>query len=374
MSDKLCPTCKKDCSNKRGSKVNACDLCQCWYHNACEKIEDKIHQALNSAEGVKMIFWYCSKCRTSTKPLIDKIQELTIHLNETKKDLTEEISRREALQETVSEEAIKRQGLDDTVNRWEARIEALEQKENKSGDELKTYAAAAVETFIKDNQGEQTLKTYAETVVETYIKEYPALGEQTQKIDLAVKESQETRKQLGENMVKQKEDIEELNRRRSREKNLILYNLVEDEKETTEQLMLADFEKLVNLYSGKVEIIEEDITAICRLGERKENKSRPLRITFRSEAKRREILRNNKNLILEREELPICSRCEGDTKHIHVYVSIDRTIQQRDKEKALRAELKRRKNAGEGDLVIRNEKIVPFRPMAQPSWATVYRG
>ena len=121
----------------------------------------------------------------------------------------------------------------------------------------------------------------------------------------------------------------------------------------------------------KVPINPEDITAITRLGVPKQNTIRPIRIIFKEESKKTEVLRNNRDLIIEDDTLKICE-CENKTKHIHVYVSPDRTELQRKNDKKLSQELKRRKQAGETGLVIRNEKIVPFREMAQPSWASLF--
>jgi len=135
--------------------------------------------------------------------------------------------------------------------------------------------------------------------------------------------------------------------------------------------MIKDFNKIKELYENKVQIKEDDITAITRLGAKKETGIRPIRIIFKEESKKTEVLRNNRGLIIYDDNLEICS-CEIKTKHIHAHVSTDRTEIQREKDKKLHLELKRRRNAGETGLVIRNEKIVPFREMARLSWASVW--
>ena len=57
----------------------------------------------------------------------------------------------------------------------------------------------------------------------------------------------------------------------------------------------------------------------------------------------------------------------------NIYVSTDRTKKQREEDKKLRDELKRRKLT-EPNLVIRNNRIVPFHQAAQGScsWASVF--
>ena len=304
-----------------------------WFHNKCSGMEDVIHKALNSTQGVKSIYWYCTNCATVRKPIMDKFTEIIMAQKATEQLLTDEIEKREDLERRVTE---------------------LEKQEKKSDEEIKTYAS---------------------TTIDNYMKEYPALGDQTKQIEQVRQDQEKNHQELTTSIEKQKEDLEETKRRSLREKNLVLYNVLEDDSETTADLMLADFQKIVDLYSDKVEIKEDDLTAISRLGANRPGQIRPLRITFVQEAKKREVLRNNKDLIMEKEDLKDCTLdCALETKHIHVYVAPDRTEMQRKTDKKLRLELKARKRAGESNIVIRNEKIVPFRAVAQSSWASVHRG
>ena len=68
-------------------------------------------------------------------------------------------------------------------------------------------------------------------------------------------------------------------------------------------------------------------------------------------------MRNNKNLILYGEDECQFDFCQDEENHKHIYVSTDKTQQQREEERALRNELKRRKET-ETDLIIRNGKII----------------
>ena len=54
------------------------------------------------------------------------------------------------------------------------------------------------------------------------------------------------------------------------------------------------------------------------------------------------------------------------TQYDNVYISPDRTRQERESFRKLRAELKQRKDGGEPNLVIRNGKIVTKRSVPQP--------
>ena len=94
------------------------------------------------------------------------------------------------------------------------------------------------------------------------------------------------------------------------------------------------------------------------MGDHKPNQIRPIRITLADTQKRSDILRNNKDLKLYKEE-STCNLefCEDEDPHTHIYVTTDKTRKQRDEDSKLRTELKRRR-VTENDLLIRNGRIV----------------
>ena len=85
-------------------------------------------------------------------------------------------------------------------------------------------------------------------------------------------------------------------------------------------------------------------------------------------------LRNNKDLTLYDESFPSCSAnfCQIEDNHLHIYVSPDKTKQQRDLEKKLRDEVKERKSKGETDISIRNYKIVKTT-RTQSRWVEILK-
>ena len=149
---------------------------------------------------------------------------------------------------------------------------------------------------------------------------------------------------------------------KKKENNLIIYGMPESATEDKKEEMMEDYRKIKKVYNEKVEIQEADLKHITRLGIKGNDKIRPIQITLSSQTKRKEILTNNMNLkLLE------------DNISTNIYVSPDRTKKQREADKELRKELKRRKDLGE-NLTIRNNKIVPFRQRAQdtPTWASLF--
>ena len=146
--------------------------------------------------------------------------------------------------------------------------------------------------------------------------------------------------------------------------NLIIYGMPESATENKKDEMLEDFRRIKKIYDGKVEIVQTDIKNMTRLGIKDKDKTRPIQITLAQQSKRKELLTKNMNL----KDLD-----EETNTSTNIYVSPDRTLNQRAAYRALRAELTERKKTNP-NLVIRNNKIVvPFRPAAQDdtTWASI---
>ena len=365
-----------DCKGKvqygvRGIEGLQCSLCRRWFHvkkEKCQKIKDNIYNALISDEGSKMLYWNCTHCAIVGKPLIDRLSDLIKAVTETETKLEEEKTQRKTLEKQVNnnevklkEEEIRRISLEDRMIDMETRMNTNEEKvlkitdRDKPDDQIKTYTEATVNKLWLEKE--------FPPLEDARIKK--AIEDQTEDIRQGLRRSTAATKE------KQEVEIAEMKRRKSREKNLVFYNVLEEECTSVGDLMKKDFNKIKQLYEDKVQIKEDDITAITRLGAKKEDSIRPIRIIFKEESKKTDVLRNNRGLIIEDDNLEIC-KCETKTKHIHVHVSTDRTEIQREIDRKLLLELKRRKKAGETGLVIRNEKIVPFREMTRPSWASVW--
>ena len=137
--------------------------------------------------------------------------------------------------------------------------------------------------------------------------------------------------------------------------------------------MMKDFTTLQQLYADRVELDKTDITSIIRLGKKKENQIRPIRVTFCEIQKRKEILVNNIGLRLEGENHKQCNCKFNPGKHTHVIVNIttDKTQQERDSENKLREEMKGRRSRGE-DVTIKRGKIVNSNYQGtQARWAAI---
>jgi hypothetical protein len=152
-------------------------------------------------------------------------------------------------------------------------------------------------------------------------------------------------KKLAEVMEEQKE-VEK------RKLNLIIWNMKESTKVEVAEKKEDDLLAAKSLLEKLVPLEDDDVVDPVRLGKVSVGKRpRMLRVTLKREEKKREILRKapelNRNVPEERKR---------------IYINPDHTQKQREQHKALREEKKRRTQAGEENLAIRNGKVVTIKP------------
>ena len=143
--------------------------------------------------------------------------------------------------------------------------------------------------------------------------------------------------------------------------NLIVFGMPESNTEDKKDELLEDFRRIQKIYEGRTVLEQADIKHMTRLGEKKDRHIRPIQLVL-TPNKRKDLLTKNLDLKL----------LENDTS-TNIYVTTDRTKKQREDDKLLREELKRRKVTNP-NLVIRNSKIVPFQDRAQATttWASLF--
>ena len=138
--------------------------------------------------------------------------------------------------------------------------------------------------------------------------------------------------------------VDEYLDRERRKSNLIIYGVPESTGSTDER-KLNDNTYIKNLVHSEFNLDTIEITKCVRLGKRAEGKIRPVQITLTDRYVRGRILRNAKSL-------------RNSTSYQNVYISPDQTPKEREASKLLRQELRRRKDTGESNLIIRRGKIV----------------
>ena len=147
------------------------------------------------------------------------------------------------------------------------------------------------------------------------------------------------------------EAMEEQREIDKRKNNLIIVNMKESTRVEIEERKYDDLTAARTLFERVVSLDQGDVVEPVRLGRMGGNLPRMLRVTVKSEEKKKEILRKAHEL----------NSSVTDSKK-KVYINSDYTQKQRETYKALRAEKHRRTEEGEQNLVIRNGKIVVGKP------------
>lgn len=302
-----CGVCKKKVGER--SKSILCEMCNRWYHAACERIENDLFTVLKK---YKDELWFCHECKPEIRSCIQKLKYLEKQNNETQ-------SRLKVLenkwQESMSE-------LDKHVDH---KIAKLEEKLVQNTKEL------PIESAEKDTQS--LMQRVEENAVE----------KTTQRI------------------IKELEDKEDFNRRK---KNVVLYNIPESKKENAYDRMNDDLNKCHDVFRTSLRLKDTDyeIENTIRLGQLQQNGTmRPTLVVLRDVKQKWRIMTNAKNMKYETHA--------GKKK---VGISLDLNKEQREKNKKLRDELLNRRRNGEEDITIKNGEIVKIetdhRSQAEAQW------
>lgn len=295
------------------------------------------------------------ECTSYSQDTIDYLKKNKVEINficngckETLPDL------RNMLEITKQQQKLQTQiGEHDTrITKNEVQIDELKQKLTNKEIQMEQMNARLVKLEVKIIDTEEV-----ETIAQRCFKstDFPPMVE-------VRRDQEKTQKRLEEVIKSQAAAKDGVKRRDDLNNNLVIYGIPESDEngENNTEQMKADFLTIKDLYVNRVPISSNDLLQVTRLGLPKDNQIRPIKITFASMQKKQEVLRNNKNLILygeEHDDECELQHCEEEENHKHIYVTTDKTKQQRAEEKQLREDLKVRKQT-EPDLIIRNGKII----------------
>ena len=322
---KRCRLCDEDTDLNKDKVV--CDVCNKWICLDCSDVTKEIFNFAVTCNA--KINFVCGECETE----LPKIRDL-LDIKQNQNQMAASIT---ALETKVQNNAT-------TITE--------QQRENK---DIKTRLSS-IEEIIKKKELNNSEFPPLSTIVAS-----------TRKLTADVTAQEQKTKRMGATLQKQTEQ----QLREGKKSSLIIYGVPETHEDATTQ-MKSDFSTLKHLYLNRVNISTDDISYIGRLGLKKENQTRPIKITCTTIEKRTKILINNQGLTIDDDEVAQCN-CSEPGKHMHVYVTTDKTKQERAEEANLRQQLKDRREAGEEDIIIRRGKIVRKSETVQPRWTDVAR-
>ena len=127
--------------------------------------------------------------------------------------------------------------------------------------------------------------------------------------------------------------------REQRKNNIIIHNIAESTEDTAPLRETSDRTTIKDLVRNGTKLDDVNIEKLVSIGKRNPNRPRLLLVTL--DCERTKILSN-------------AWRLKNNTKWENTFIDPDRTLQEREEHKALRNELKSRRDAGEDNLVIRS--------------------
>ena len=322
---KLCDVSHHD--EKLQHYIISCEVCSRWACLECAEISlDIFNLAQESKAKLQFVCPHCEDALPKVRELLkikQKQDELSADINIVKRDIT---------------------------NNTKA-ITDHKEDTNKMEERLRK-----VETALQINQ------------INNDFPILPTISATTLKLE---QQQLATTSQLNQATKKHAADKIEDERKIAKANNLIVYGLPENETDEVNQ-MTADYNLLKHLYRNKVTISPTDFSQIMRLGIKAANVTRPVKLTFTSQATRKEVLTTNQGLLIEDDEFEMCNCTNNPGKHKHVNITTDKTKQEREIEKNLRKELQQRRDSGE-DVIIKYGKIVNKTRQIPPHarWADV---
>ena len=369
----VCGKCEGKVEKKPKVKTDQsieCDCCVHFFHIGCVAVSDDKLKAISTHK----VHWYCPSCEFAAGKLKQHCAVLQAEQDRLKKELSDVQEKYEILKKKVDDTNTKldktEKNLTETLNQ---KFDELQTTINNIKNSCEEEKFNKLQTQISNlqvscKQPLENLQTEFDTLKDpTKCRESPLFSSlfksDTEEIDIRSIVSKELEEKKKSDLEAKKKLDEEMKLREKKKSNLIVFNVPEDHTISDQmELMKDDFSKVQEIYNERVYLAETDLLNITRIGKKNQDKIRPILLVFKNEDIRNKILRNNRDL-----------KYKHDNISSSIYVHIDRTQQQREIENKLREELRKRKNDGETNIVIRNERIVPFRAAAQKPWASMFQ-
>ncbi len=288
----------------RGDEAIICDICSQWYHIKCERVTKT--QYKQQAAKVKSNFhWFCDTCNIIQTGVIRQMTLLNAEQSQFKQRL-DDLEKRTADKKEVQKELEKKADKEE-LQKLEQRVTTLEEKTNKEDMEGIKDKVQALEGKINSTRGN------------TNDFENPQPG---------------TSFGSGNTM----DVIKEMKDQEDRKRNIIFWNIPEPKAKDMNEKIKHDKEEVKEITKiCNATIKKDDMVKVKRLGKKSEDKPRPLLIEVSSDDKKAALFKNLSKLQ------------DAPDKYRSVSVRNDLTKRQREQEKNLREEAKKKEEEASGE-------------------------
>lgn len=290
-SKEVCPVCV--IKTQQDDKSIQCDgMCDRWFHATCMKISTTEFSRLASNEGLK---WNCGRddcINVNNQPQTLVLTQLSALTKQISK-LTEQIGALASLPAKIDK-------VIEEVDKLNQSIVRLDERVSSNEDRIKIIEKKLEADVLSDNFAPE-------------------------------------------------DTIAEINERKRRASNIMIYNLVESTNSNTEIKVKHDFDLVTKLLTPCLSNFSQDGIKVYRVGKKQPNKARPLKIILRSELDVRKILSN----------FSPETATETDPYFESVKLARDKTPRELAHIKKMKAELEDRKSRGERNITIRYRNNIP---------------
>lgn len=334
--------------NRTVSKMIECELCECWACLQCQNVDEEVYNIFTYEAKFTGLHWFCNNCDMTIVETISNMKNGAVPTA--------------SKGQTVSQQDAEHTPVQD-FSTMERLAERMEKKMNERMDHI-LHEAQSMLTRMMEVTEERMEKSYAEVVCAASAGD---LGTNTTKQNsVPIRCTDSFNHQSSASMRKERVTpscsvaevvtltVDELKDRDNRRNNIVVYNMPEPNETMRSKRRSKDNDQVKDMLCNGlfVDIQEGEIEQTTRLGIRGKG----------PDAKPRVLLVHFNDPSLRDEVIQACSKLRKTEKWRTVYIAPDLSKDQRQERWNLREELKRRKEEGEENLIIRNGKIIPVKP------------
>ncbi len=291
----------------RGDEALQCEICSQWYHIKCERVTKPQYKQMQATKTKTNFHWYCDTCDIIQTGVIRQMTLFNAEQSQFKQRL-DDLEKNAADKKEVQKELEKKADKED-LQKLEQRVTNLEEKANKEDVE---------EIKDKVQKLEGRINSTHENAQDSANPQPSTSSGGGNTMDEVIKE------------MKDQED---------RKRNIIFFNIPESKSKDMNERVKHDKEEakeITKICSATIK--KDDMLKAKRLGKiPDDDKPRPLLIEVSSDEKKRALFKNLSKLQ------------NAPDKYKTVSVRNDLTKKQREQEKTLREEAKKKEQEDSGE-------------------------
>ena len=365
MSDKLekvcqvedmeCERCTICCKLVEGGQNGIiCDKCNKWFHAGCQDISVPSYKQLVKLDEI--VDWSCKECKRAEKEIFQHMKEIVEENKKIRKENADLKLRIDGIENNISgmkNDIVEKIKKEVTSEMKDIR-KLMEDISGKMSNHEKNDQAIKIEDIYKLEEGIK--KHVLENLHEEEGKIRQSLAEEINKRnnDL-IDEFKRLSANNNVNPLPQEINIEALQDniminirkeedRKRRAKNIVIFNMPENEAESENEYENREF-RSVDQILQKLNMSGINIRNIMRLGEQKEDRSRPTLVTFSNTKEKWDVMKRAKFLGASQE-------------YRMIRIAPDLNVEDREKERKLLQELKQKRESGEKGWYIKKGQLI----------------